>query len=102
MNTTIAISMFKTLGALIFVLACFFLLARFLQRFQHGMPSKNKQMEMLESMSVGQRERVMMVKARGKVIMLGVSPGRIYPLHVFEAANDVDSFETSLQEAENP
>lgn len=102
MSTTLALSMLKTLGALAIVLACFFLLARLLQRVQQGPRGHDGQMEMLGTMPVGQRERVMMIKARGKVVMIGVSPGRIHPLHVFDASNDDSGFESKLNRADQP
>lgn len=102
MTSALALSMLKTLGALAIVLACFFLLARGLQRVQQGPKGKQGQMELVAAMPVGQRERVMMIRAQGKVVMIGVSPGRIYPLHVFEAANDTGSFTTALNQVDAP
>lgn len=101
MSSAVALSMFKTLAALAVVLACFFLLARFLQRLQHGTKGNPGQMQIMSAMSVGSRERVMLVKAQGKVVMLGVSPGRVYPLHVFDAANDTNSFTAEMDKVES-
>lgn len=100
MTTAVALSMLKTLGALAIVLGSFFLLARFMQRMQFGTRGNQGQMQVMGAMAVGNRERVMLVKARGKIVMLGVSPGRIYPLHVFDAANDTDSFPEALDKAD--
>lgn len=103
MSSAVALSMLKTFGALALVLGCFFLLARFLQRMQHGPKGSDQgQMQVMSALAVGNRERVMLIKAKGKVVMLGVSPGRVYPLHVFEAANDNDpqSFSSTLDRAD--
>ncbi|GEM_PF-2678135 len=98
MSSAVAFSMLKTLVALAVVLGLFLLLARFLQRMQHGPRGNQGQMQMLGAMPVGNRERVMLIQARGKVVMIGVSPGRVYPLHVFDAAND--SFSNALEQAD--
>ncbi len=100
MTSAVAFSMLKTLGALAIVLGLFFLLANFLKRMQNGRNSNQEQMQIMSAIAVGNRERVMLVKARGKVVMLGVSPGRVYPLHVFDAANDTDSFSSTLDQVE--
>ena len=37
--------------------------------------------------AVGPRERVVLVDVAGKVLVLGVTPGRITPLHTLDAAD---------------
>ncbi|MGB1580952.1 MAG: flagellar biosynthetic protein FliO [Nevskiales bacterium] len=98
MSTTIALSMAKTLGALLLVLACFFVLAKLLQRLQSGGRGNTEQLRVVSAMAVGNRERVVLVEAQGKTIMLGVAPGRVSPIHVFDS--DAGSFSQQLQQAE--
>ncbi len=101
MSTAVALSMFKTLGALAIVLGCFLLLARLLKRVQNGPKGNQQEMQIMSALAVGNRERVMLIKTQGKVVMLGVSPGRVYPLHVFDAANDTQSFSAALDKVKS-
>lgn len=45
--------------------------------------------------AVGPRERVVLVDVAGKVLVLGVTPGRITPLHTLDAADLPGAPETS-------
>ncbi|MDX1497585.1 MAG: flagellar biosynthetic protein FliO [Salinisphaeraceae bacterium] len=98
MSTTIALSMAKTLGALLIVLLCFFVLAKFLQRLQTGGRGNSDQMRVVSAMAVGNRERVVLIEAQGKTIMLGVAAGRVSPIHVFDEKDS--SFSQQLKQAE--
>lgn len=55
--------------------------ARNLFRFQPGMSGE---LRILGGLSMGPRERLVLVKVGGEQLLLGVAPGRIQTLHVLE------------------
>ena len=48
------------------------------------------QMRVVSSMGLGQRERAVLVNVGGQHILLGVAPGRVATLHVFDEAPVAD------------
>jgi flagellar protein FliO/FliZ len=44
----------------------------------------NQTMKVVAGLSVGTREKVMLIEVGGKQILVGVAPGRVSPLHYFD------------------
>jgi len=58
----------------------------FLKRFGAGAGSGANLLKVRGAAPVGPRERVVLVEVAGKVLVLGVAPGRITQLHTLDAA----------------
>ncbi len=73
----------QILTSLIVVLGVIFGAAWFFRRYGrfHGMV--NDKMKIVAGLSVGQREKVIVLQAGDTQMLLGVSPGRVQALHVF-------------------
>ncbi|MBX2882456.1 MAG: flagellar biosynthetic protein FliO [Granulosicoccus sp.] len=99
-GTSAAINPLTTLTklalALCLVLAVFWLSARFvgkahgLSRHSHG------NLKIIGSLSVGQRERVMVVQAGKQQLVLGVTPTQINTLHVLDWPLELSQSETQM------
>ncbi len=68
---------------LVVVLGIIFSSAWLLRRFGQGSLLVNQHMKVVSSLSLGTRERVVMIEVGGQQILLGVAPGRISKLHIF-------------------
>lgn len=84
-------SMGEMVLGLLAVLAIILGLAWISKRFNLNMPGATGNMRLLSAMSVGQKERIMLVEVEGEKILLGVTPGQInllkeYPLNCDESA----------------
>lgn len=67
------------------VLAIIFALAWLSKRFNLNMPGGNTNMKMLSAMSVGQKEKIMLVEVDGEKMLLGVTPHQINVLKAFDS-----------------
>jgi len=67
---------------LLLVLGLIFFLAWLLRRFQHATPNSGQVIELIGSKALGPRDRLLLVQVGEEQILLGISPGRITPLHV--------------------
>jgi len=84
-----------TLMGLLFVLALIFAAAWLVKRLGH-LPLPGKGMvRVLGGVSVGTRERVVVVQVEDARLVLGVCPGRVQTLHVLPA---VSEFQRSLDD----
>lgn len=74
----------QIITSLLLVVGIIFAGAWFFRRYGrlHGM--LNDDMKVVAGISVGQREKVIIVQAGDTQVMLGVSPGRVQALHVFD------------------
>jgi len=54
---------------------------RYVLRFQPGM---NGQLRVLAGLSMGPREKIVLLKVGDTQLLLGVAPGRVHTLHVLE------------------
>jgi flagellar protein FliO/FliZ len=66
-----------------FVLSLVFAIAWLIKRVGHGALVGGQQMQVLASLPLGTRERVLLVDVAGQQLLLGVAPGRISTLHTF-------------------
>lgn len=73
---------------LVLVLVCIIALAWFAKRFRYLQSSPAGSMQILGGISMGARERVVLMQVGSTRLLLGVAPGRINTLHVLEQAFD--------------
>ena len=83
----------QVVSALIFVIALIVITAWFIRRFSGATYSRNGALRLLAGISVGQRERVVLVQAGEVQLLLGVAPGEVRTLHVFDKPVLLDSGE---------
>jgi len=69
---------------LVLVIGVIFALAWVLRRVQQSTPNGGQVIELLGSRALGPRDRLVLVQVGSEQILLGLSPGRIAPLHVLE------------------
>jgi flagellar protein FliO/FliZ len=76
--------MTKLLFGLLLVVGLIFLLAWLLRRMQQLNPRGNQAIKLISSHALGPRERLVLVQVGSEQVLLGLSAGRITPLHVLE------------------
>jgi flagellar protein FliO/FliZ len=64
------------------VVGLIFLLAWLMRRVQRIGPQRNQLIKLLSSQALGPRDRLLLVQVGEEQILLGLTPGRITPLHV--------------------
>jgi len=74
----------QTLAGLAIVLALIFALAWMSKRLSGGALGSHKFMKILAVQPLGTKEKILLVEVGGQQMMLGVTPGRISMLHVFD------------------
>ncbi|MCW8919161.1 MAG: flagellar biosynthetic protein FliO, partial [Gammaproteobacteria bacterium] len=70
--------------SLLFVVLLIVLTAWFIRRFSGAALSRNGALRLLAGLQVGQRERIVLVQAGEVQLLLGVAPGEVRTLHVFD------------------
>jgi flagellar protein FliO/FliZ len=71
------------------VVALIYMLAFFARRLNGVAYPGKVPMKILGGVSLGQRERAVLVEVGGKHLLLGIAPGRVNTLHVFDEPLDV-------------
>jgi flagellar protein FliO/FliZ len=74
----------QMLLGLLLVIGLIFLLAWLLRRVQQIGPRGNQVIKLLASQALGPRERLVLVQVGNEQVLLGLSGGRITPLHVLK------------------
>ncbi|MCF7202760.1 flagellar biosynthetic protein FliO [Pseudomonas oligotrophica] len=74
----------KLLLGLLLVIGLIFLLAWLLRRVQHLNPRGPQAIKLVSSQALGPRERLVLVQVGGEQVLIGLSAGRITPLHVLK------------------
>lgn len=69
---------------LLVVIALIFALAWVLRRVQQIRPRGNQVIQMLASQALSPRDRLVLVQVGSEQVLLGLTPGRITPLHVLQ------------------
>ncbi|MFC4861504.1 flagellar biosynthetic protein FliO [Pseudomonas sp. JS3066] len=69
---------------LLLVVGLIFLLAWLLRRVQQLGPRGGQAIKLVASQALGPRDRLVLVQVGGEQILLGISAGRITPLHVLK------------------
>lgn len=72
----------QLLFGLLLVVGLIFALAWLMRRVQRGVPGNAQVIELVGSRAIGPRDRLVLVQVGNEQILLGVTPGRITPLHV--------------------
>ncbi|MBC3949058.1 MULTISPECIES: flagellar biosynthetic protein FliO [Pseudomonas] len=72
----------QLLFGLLLVIGLIFALAWLMRRVQRGVPGNAQVIELVGSRAIGPRDRLVLVQVGNEQILLGVTPGRITPLHV--------------------
>jgi len=83
-STGMGSQMTKLLVGLLLVIGLIFLLAWLLRRVQQINPRSNQAIKLISSHALGPRERLVLVQVGSEQVLLGLSAGRITPLHVLE------------------
>ena len=93
----------QMLAGLAFEVVLILLLGWFYRRFGTPSANNNGDFRIVAGISMGQRERVVMLQVGGRQILLGVGPGHVEKIHVFDepvidtvAPKAVDSFAERL------
>lgn len=73
-------SLLQTILALLFVLALLAGLAWFMKRYGPKAPTGNTKLRLLSSLSLGGRERILLVEVADQWIVVGAAPGRVNAL----------------------
>ena len=96
----------QLLLSLLLVVGLILAVAWLARRLSRAQANRAGHMRLVGGLSLGTRERVMLIEAGGTHILLGVAPGRVQTLHVFaepletaatEATNEVSPFAGRLQ-----
>ena len=74
----------QMLLGLLLVIGLIFMLAWLLRRVQQIGPRSNQVIKLLASQALGPRERLVLVQVGNEQVLLGLSAGRITPLHVMK------------------
>jgi len=83
-STGMGAQMSKLLLGLLLVIGLIFLLAWLLRRVQQLNPRGNQAIKLISSHALGPRERLVLVQVGSEQVLLGLSAGRIAPLHVLK------------------
>ncbi len=85
MNSTgMGTQMTKLLFGLLLVIGLIFVLAWLLRRMQQINPRSNQAIKLISSHALGPRDRLVLVQVGSEQVLLGLSAGRITPLHVLK------------------
>lgn len=90
-------SLLKVTGGLLLVLLAIFGSAWVYKRFGNMTPVGTDDLRIIGGVSMGQKERVVLMQVGEEQILLGVSPGRIERLHVLAKNIDVKEAEPSKE-----
>lgn len=90
----------QTLAVLAAILACIFALAYIVRRMPGISGRAGGVLKLVDALSIGARERILLIDVDGERLVIAVSPGRIDRLHVLPRSNGpVSSFAAALADA---
>lgn len=78
---------FNIIPALILILMLIIGLALLVRRFAPALTRSTSRLQLLSSLSLGGKERAVLIKAGEEYLLLGVSPGRVQILHTLDKEN---------------
>lgn len=78
-------SLLQVTIALMFMVGLILGLAWLMKRFSNPLFSQQKNLRLISSLSLGVKEKIILVEVAGKQLVLGVTPQQITALHVIEA-----------------
>ena len=83
---------------LLLVVGLIFVLAWLMRRVQRVGPGNGQVIELVGSRALGPRDRLVLVQVGEEQILLGLTPGRITPLHVLKTPVNVDQSQPATPE----
>ncbi|MCK3842988.1 MULTISPECIES: flagellar biosynthetic protein FliO [Pseudomonas] len=83
---------------LLLVIGLIFVLAWLMRRVQRIGPGNGQVIELVGSRALGPRDRLVLVQVGEEQILLGITPGRITPLHVLKTPVDAAKTEPATPE----
>jgi len=93
----------KLVATTIFVLLLFFAFAKLMKRLQLGARGSDVGLNVVSVLSLGQRERIVVVQAGEEQLLLGVTSTQITTLHVLETPlKKLDMVDTDSPSASGP
>ena len=75
---------------MVFILVLIFGLAWVMKKMQLTQHSQNGLIQVVSSISVGQRDRIALIQVGDEQLLIGLTPGRIEKLHTLKSAVNVD------------
>jgi len=88
----------QMLLGLLLVIGLIFALAWVMRRVQQIGPRGNQAIKLVASQALGPRDRLLLVQVGGEQILLGLSAGRITPLHVLKEPVSLEAAEPATPE----
>src|SRR5436190_183682 len=92
----------QVVSSLFFVIAIVFVLAFILKRVQGLRGGASGGVVVHGGLQVGARERVVLIESCGRRVLLGVAPGSVRTLHVFDPSEIAALPATSISEISTP
>ncbi len=89
-------SVISVVLSLLFVVAVIFMLAWVMRRMGMATLRPNSLLKTVSSLSVGQRERIVLVQVGEQQLLLGVAQGRVETLHVLETPLSVEQKDATV------
>jgi flagellar protein FliO/FliZ len=89
-------SMLQLFASLIFVLLVFALVIFVMRRLSGINPAARGHMKIIDGLSLGTRDRIVLLQVGAEQILLGISPGQIRTLHVLTEPVDFAAEQTSI------
>jgi len=82
-------SIMQIIFSLLLVLAAILLVAWLLKRMNVVQQGSGHQLKVLGGVSIGQRERIVLVEIKDTWLVIGVGPGQIRTLHTLQKTDDM-------------
>jgi flagellar protein FliO/FliZ len=91
-------TLFSTAGGLLFILLLIFGLAWAFKRYTHLPKGSGQSVKVVGGVSLGPRERVVVVEIDNTRLVLGVAPGRVQTLHILPEKKGEEAFAQQLDQ----
>lgn len=88
--------------ALFFVLALIFVLAWLFRRYGNLATLNKSNIQVLGGVSLGHRERAVLLEVEGERILVGVAQGNVSKLHVLKQTRSMETDEVDLEQKQEP
>lgn len=98
-TTDLTVSLLKVVGGLLLVVLAILGSAWLYRRYGNLAPISNDALKVIGGVSMGQKERVVLMQVGEEQILLGVSPGRIQRLHVLQNNIEITAQDNSKDKA---
>lgn len=96
LSTDIMSQLVKTSLGLFLVVGVILIIAWLARRFMDSRGVAKGTISIIDGVSVGQRERVVLVQVGVKRLLLGVAPGSVCALYAFDSSDDSSDCDPSL------